>query len=285
MYEMTDWLRPKQELVGNKIKFSVELLQTANPEATDFHYEIDRALCHIRNNNRGVIYLALSGGLDSEYIANALVRNKIFFKPLLLDINNYNEDELWWAKRWCMSNNIEPTIVHVDPEKILTYIEKTYLKEYLTFNLGGYVNIFLADYVKKINSDAILLTGCGDPSINPADIYRDNFQIDEDPDFYYWDIDLLMGIIRPGQHPISTIAYFPETLYSFIYNYNTKVSEQDAKSQMYGIPPRPKVDVYGKVPGWLAFNREMSRFLTMDNHKVGTKKQFLTWLTTNTKEI
>jgi asparagine synthetase B (glutamine-hydrolysing) len=41
------------------------------------------------------LYLALSGGLDSELTARILVKNNIPFTPVILKIKDYNEVETW----------------------------------------------------------------------------------------------------------------------------------------------------------------------------------------------
>jgi hypothetical protein len=249
--------------------------------ATDFHKEIDKAVCHIANTHPKRLFLAFSGGMDSEYVANALLRNKIQFTPLLLDIGRHNVDELWYAEHWCRTNNIEPYRISADPAKLLSFIEQYCVPKYLTVNLGGYINVFLADYVKKAH-DGVLVTGCGDPTVNPAGIYTHDKVID-DPTFYYWDIDVLLSVLRPGEHPRSVISYFPDTLHSYVYNYNTQLTEQEAKAEMYDITIRPKIDVFEKVPRWIEYMSGMNRYIQTVNYKIGNKQQFLNWLTGESK--
>lgn len=279
MYDIatTGWLRPSQTLEGNRLKFGLEVLNAADPSATDFLKEVDRAVCHIRNKWHNNLFLALSGGMDSEMVAEALVRNGIFFTPVLLDIDGYNKEELWWAERWCAKNGMQPVRLKADVVKLISFMEQRCVPQYVTSNLGGYINVFLADYVKKAFNGA-LITGCGDPTINPAGIYKEG-ELVEDPEFFYWDIDVLLDIMRPGQHPRSVISYFPDTLHAYVWGYNSELTEQEAKAALYGIPVRPKVDVFDKVPEWNKFLATMGRFVVTQNLKIGTKQEFLNWLT------
>jgi hypothetical protein len=278
------WLKSWQTLEGNQINFNLEVTTAASEYATDFHKEIDKAVCHIGNTMHKRRFLALSGGMDSEYIANALVRNKIEFTPVLLSIDNYNAGELWYAEHWCKKNNITPIRITADTKKLLNYIEAQCVPKYLTVNLGGYINVFLADYISNAYS-GILITGCGDPTVNPSGIYHEGKVTEEDPNFYYWDIDIVLDILRPKQHPRAVISYFPDTLHSYVHNYKIELTEQENKAIIYDIPIRPKLDVFDKVPEWTKYMSDMCRFTRTNNFKLGTKYQTLNWLTKKRKSL
>lgn len=270
-----DWLISTQKLSGNRVSLHLTVDRPADESCTDFHKEMDKSVCHVMNTFHKPKFLALSGGMDSEYVANALLRNKILFTPILLKINNYNSSELWYAEHWCKTNNIKPIVLTADPKKILDYIKTKVSKEFLTRNIGGFVNVFLADYVQS-KYDGVLLTGSGDPTINPAGIYIDNKPSDI---FYYWDVDVVLDLIRPKQHPRGMISYFPETLYSYIHNYDTSLTEQEAKAKLYNIPIRPKIDVFDMVPEWTEYMVDMQKYVMFENYYMGTKEQALKWLT------
>lgn len=276
------WLNSWQTLKGNRIQFNLEVVEPASETTTNFHVEVDRAVCHIANTMHKRRFLALSGGMDSEYVADALVRNKIDFTPVLLSIDGYNAGELWYAEHWCKKNNITPIRITADTVKLLKFIETVCVPKYLTVNLGGYINVFLADYIKQAYG-GILITGCGDPTINPSGIYHEGKVQETDPEFYYWDIDLALDILRPGEHPRAVISYFPDTLYSFVHNYKIELTEQENKAIMYDIPIRPKLDVFDQVPEWTKYMADMCRFTCTDNFKLGTKYQTLNWLTKKRK--
>ena len=144
------------------------------------------------------------------------------------------------------------------------------------------MNIFIADYVKKCY-DGIMIAGSGDFTINGGDSFGtsggDNDADLGEPVFYYWDIEIVLDHLRPGQHPRSTIGYFPETLNSWLQNYDINLTEQEAKSRMYDIPIRPKVDVFSMVPDWVKFFSDIKQFVQFTNHRAGTKAEATKWLT------
>ena len=126
--EYPGWANPKQTIKGNEIKFEIELVDYADSTAIDFHLEMDRAMCHMANAYTSPIYLAISGGLDSEYVANVLKRNKIHFVPISLKFDDYNNEELKWAERWCKKNGYTQCVVNVSPSRFLQYSVVNYHK-------------------------------------------------------------------------------------------------------------------------------------------------------------
>lgn len=280
---MASWLKSYQLLKGNHVDFQVEVLQYADPTRTDFHREIDLGLRQMADEfAHRPLYLALSGGLDSEYVGNSLIRNKIPFTPVLMRIGTYNDLEVCHAEYWCKRNNIKPYLITVDPVKLLNKLKATLLKEWITCNLGGLINVMIADYVETKYNGA-LVAGSGDCTVHTSEaawLSNDGTVASvKDPVFYYWDADVVLEHLRPGRHPCSTISYFPETLYSWIYNYDTNLTEQESKSQLYDIPVRPKADMFELSPEYRKFFLDLGNIARFTNFRAGTQQKAIKWLT------
>jgi asparagine synthetase B (glutamine-hydrolysing) len=74
------------------------------------------------------LYLSLSGGLDSEVIANTFVRNHIPFVPIILCVDNFNSAESQYAKSWCQQHNIDPLIKNLTIVEYVDIIKKYSIK-------------------------------------------------------------------------------------------------------------------------------------------------------------
>ena len=80
-----------------------------------FDQACDQTAQEIYNKHKN-LYVALSGGCDSENVANTFYRNKIPFIPPILVYDNVEDQEQVkessYAIEWCKKNKIEPCIVH-----------------------------------------------------------------------------------------------------------------------------------------------------------------------------
>ena len=69
-------------------------------------------------------YLALTGGMDSECSATTLLRNKIAFTPFILEVDNLNAYEVWYAKYWCWKNKVTPIVERITQDEIVEIYKK-----------------------------------------------------------------------------------------------------------------------------------------------------------------
>ena len=100
------------------------------------------------------LYLALSGGLDSEYVLRAFHRNNIPIQPIIVCCGNEKENE--YAYKACNELQITPIIINVSERLFLEYF-----LQYICMNGGiGYNStqrVFAHEYACKNNG--ILITG------------------------------------------------------------------------------------------------------------------------------
>lgn len=179
------------------------------------------------------LYLAYSGGLDSEYVLKVFNNNGLKIVPVILR-TPFNELESNYAIRYCNQNSIKYELVEFSKRDIIYKLYEKTCSQGLYSLLGG-VPLILCDIVS--NSGGRLLTGYGEPfttipGIQPEhplaetlefcewDYYLDNYNIDHPSGFFTYDLSLFSALISEIQYGIST---------------------QLAKYTLYQLTPRPKM--------------------------------------------
>ena len=177
------------------------------------------------------LHLALSGGLDSEYVAKVLLRNKIKFTAVIIKTND--DYEFWYAEKFCQENNIKPIIIDLSADAVeilkLFYKHALILKKPLSIGLSTSI---LADLLPI---DASIITGYGEPFYNSSNFVEPMGNMLEicDHDFY-------LNFEYKNKHPSSFFNYTPELFLSMIENIDTSLNTQIAKANLYKVLPRAK---------------------------------------------
>ena len=173
------------------------------------------------------LYLSLSGGLDSEVIADTFVRNRIPFVPIILCVDDVNSAESQYAESWCRRHNIDPLI------KNLTIVEYTdIIKKYLpvlrdTHQTGITAFLYLADFVQQLGG--CYVNGVGD--------------INQEQDQFYCNVvDFALDVFCPGQHPTGFFMYTAEVALAYIKMFDSTADEQYNKLTFYNVLPRSKIN-------------------------------------------
>lgn len=181
------------------------------------------------------LYLGLSGGYDSEFVANALLRNKIPFTPIIF--KDYYTREVDYAIHFCRQNKLDPVIIEKNMMddyfvKILTKVTNTLPGK----DCFSAINVILGSIVKKNNGHLIIgsgVTTCDPPYPEPTGNMTE-FNI---ADFY-------LDIVFNDQHPSAFFTYTPEIFYAFQKNINVNLPIQEAKAVLYNLNFRPKIKPY-----------------------------------------
>jgi hypothetical protein len=181
------------------------------------------------------LHLCLSGGLDSEFVANVFIRNKISFKPVIL-LTPLNQSEVWYAFRFCKIHNLDPIILdyrhHTDYNKLLKLILDISLRIRVSPNVSLIPNV-----IARTIKDAVLINGAGEPfynSISYKDPMGSIFEI-ERHDFH-------LELEYPGKYPAPFFLYTPEIFKSLLSEIDISKNTQEAKSELYNILTRSKID-------------------------------------------
>lgn len=197
------------------------------------------------------IHLCLSGGMDSEHVANVLVRNKIEFTPVIVRINKWSEFEAWYAWHWCQTNKKTPLVL--DYRTKHTDLAKSILSHSLKIRCDGSAG-FLPCVVAD-NIDGSVLTGYGESAPVVSEYAEDLGSVleIEQHDFY---IDISM----PEKHPGGFFSYTPEVFYSSVSELDMLLNTQSAKEKLYNVPFRPKMQ-WGSVQ--LNVSEQLKQLLKM----------------------
>jgi hypothetical protein len=200
------------------------------------------------------LYVAMSGGCDSETVAKTFHSLKIPFTPIIhetyyLGLEAYYADT-WWAKRWCQTAGIEPII------KKSTFPEMFADNKPIADRIKGrklypMQNVVLAEYAKQ--HDGVLVNGQGFLEYYP-DLTLDYLKdIVHDPGFFEdnklrsgWLIhedDFYIDMNDPGYHPYNFLSWNREIALSYVSSRNMSISSEENKFKIMKCLPRPKLGV------------------------------------------
>jgi len=254
-------------------KFDARILKTAKHLYENFEQAGDYTINLIAQDwSHKPLYLTLSGGLDSEFVAKLLVKNKIKFTPVILKIDLLNEPETWYAEYWCYKNSITPIVLHYNVSQFTDAMKRHYkwLVELKNFALIPQAIVY--DYVNQQQGHLIYCAGDMQIDVNTVD------------QFYLHSFDLISNIASVGSHPTSFYMYAPELLLSYVYCYDINLPENYNKINAYQVSPRPKVPYQQHLdqhPWHQEYKQKMMRIAKLDlnnYHKpcyFGTREQIL----------
>ena len=217
-----NWFQVNHKELTEPFKFTYTLPESYNPmpfqAAADY---TARCLAEMYSK----LHLCFSGGLDSEFVGEVFVRNNIPFVPVILDCE-MTKLESSRAFEWCDSKSIEPYVIeYLDNEKLVLDIIRLAHIIQETPDVG-IVPMIIDEFIPGAN----LVTGFGDPFV-VDDIVGDDVIL-ESHDFY---------LEANTNHPGAFFTYTPELFFASINDIDRSLHAQTAKSNLYGIPNRPKL--------------------------------------------
>lgn len=146
------------------------------------------------------LYLALSGGMDSEYVLRAFHRNDIPIQPIIVCCGNENENK--YAYDVCNELNIEPIVIHISEKEFLCYYLEHIYKNIRGVGYNSTQKMFAQKHACE--NDGILITGehfLGDDSdlindhaymlSNEWDFYEDYYYEDKYINFFLYTAELV----------------------------------------------------------------------------------------------
>lgn len=216
----------------DKSTFSVRFLHTTPPRELDFQTSADYTARLIADQFDN-LFLGMSGGLDSEFIAEVFYRNHIPFTPIV-GINFQNRDH-YFALDWCRKHAITPIVFD------FKNVQNEFFEEGIRFTRKTHLfgeGINLALYLNRMaeSHGGHLVTG--EPTLpQVTDDYHlpctDMF------DMYFY----ALGMEWLGHAPGAFFSYTPEILLAQAKEINCDLHESAAKADLYEIPYRPKMDL------------------------------------------
>ena len=231
------------------------------------------------------LYLAMSGGSDSEYVATCLVRNKIPFTPLVINYgkvkSNDQRYEQWYAYQWCKKHQIKPLVID-----LVDYISsKNENKTYMTikprlFRFSPTIG-HLYNSMKEFGGH--LITGAQleyYPDYEQM-TYLEN-QLGTYNGFVMEESDLYLETLEPNQHPWAFYYWSPEIMASFVNSWDVSLTMQENKSAIYQTSPRPKfcypLDFVTPLQSQLRTVLNETKWGTKDCALLGSKEHLLSQL-------
>lgn len=229
-----DWLEIDLDVVKSPgiSTFNIHFRHTDPPQELDFQSAADYTARLIANRYDN-LFLGMSGGLDSEFMAEVFYRNQISFTPIIGKTLTNNDH--YYALDWCRKHNINP--ITFDFSKVqYDFFEagKNFIKQNHIFGDGINLVLYLNSIAKKNNGNLLV----GEPEIGQLTSEYDQ-PITDVFDVYFWQF----GMELNGQTPGSFFSYTPEILLAQARELNVELNESSAKADLYQIPYRPKMDI------------------------------------------
>lgn len=221
-----DWL--STNILGRLADHSLDFRCQINPhefKLEQFHDACDRtaeiiASAHSRR------YLALSNGVDSEYVARCLKRNDVNFTPVIVIPEGLHED-FRISMDICDELALEPVMINVTMSDVFTRYYKDIVKPLNGVGINSVYTLFAADHARS--NGGVLITGdhmLGDNSHSVQMIEGAEW------DFY-------LDALHPMDPYVPFFSYRLETIYSMTYEMDG-TNADDFRYRLYGVDFRPK---------------------------------------------
>lgn len=228
----TNWYTVSLQNKQTYNEFSLKFNLSTPATLMEFDQAADRTAQQIHRDYEN-LHLALSGGLDSEFVATVLRRNQIPFTPVVVAFKKTQEH--YYALEWCRKNNMTPLILHLDEDDVdyVRYCHEV-TQQHRIHSVSNLMSCYIANLIK--DSGGHLVTG--DPTIpglttaydEPA---GDMYQV-------YW-FEFLVELVHPGQHPGAFFFYTPEMALAYATHVDTSLNDASARASLYQtVAYRPK---------------------------------------------
>jgi hypothetical protein len=217
-------------------------------EPKSFDVEMAVAVRKIAEAAKKPIFVAMSGGLDSELIARIMLQERVTFTPLIVQYDNdYNKDDIGYAFDFCRDHNLTPEIVKID---ILSVMSNSINTPYVVANCPSILAMHIMRYCSRLGGMAV--TGLGEQRYQQKDgqivIWTLNRRtalmqfmqaetVQAVPVFYYYTPELMLSFFREAKaHGFEDMAQFAHNIKEDIY-----------RQYWPDLKPRPKYSGFEKV--------------------------------------
>jgi len=214
------------------------------------------------------LFLALSGGVNSEFVANTFLRLGIPFTPLIFKVDALNEPDVWWATNWCTNNGLTPLLVEETAKSLMTRVVMT--SKATCSGLG--LTLAVMSFLYKITNQngGKLVTGSGLPEHITSQGY------------VFKESDILHATLFPIG-PWNFLSWTPEIMLSYIASSDITKTHENNKIDLFRCSPRPSYtgiheyyfENYPLAPNWNALRKDIG---TIDYADLGTKDQLVSLL-------
>ncbi len=230
---MTEWLTHnlKDRTFDNKLPFSVTFnFHQFSPRT--FKQESENVCKELYEKHGDNLYLAFSGGADSEYILKTFMSLGIPIRPVIV-MCPYNLLDIKPAFLYCRDNNIKPILLKYGNEYLDIAQEKIYSRGLMS--PIGLASLLVYDYVKQFGGKVV--TGQGEP----LPITNRNIKItDISQVLQMFEFEFYMDIYAEDEQPAPFYSYNQNIFYTYLLEVDKNLDLEEAKCKLYDIPYRPK---------------------------------------------
>lgn len=192
------------------------------------------------------LYVGMSGGADSEHIADILYRNKIPFTPIIIEwvgfatiAEDQSNVENQYAYYWCKKRNITPIIMRLGRDIFTDGSYETILNKIKPRLQYGATMMYVSQEVERLGGN--LVTGMQleyfpDAQFGKLEKIPAGYKgfVANESDFYF-EAD------NPDRHPWAFYYWSPEMMAATVAYWNTTTTMTETKAELYGTPYRPKL--------------------------------------------
>lgn len=198
----------------------------------------------------GNIYVGMSGGIDSEWVAKCFHRQGIPFTPIIYEADTLNSLDTWWAHKWCSDNGLTPVVFKEYMGQFIYGIISFGARNCLRTPGGPYMMTRIGQYVTDHGGHLVLGAGFPeyfpDPNLNyMRGRFKDNKLVNEDGSvkntgWLMHEADVTIARTIGNDHPCwNFLSWRPEIVLSYISLRDHGTSEFN-KSRIFNCDPRPK---------------------------------------------
>lgn len=198
------------------------------------------------------IYLAYSGGLDSEFILKTFIENNIPITPVIV-LTPHNYLETCYAIHYCRKHNITPVLLEFTEKQLLEAIHEWLFTKFVNISptCANFIHMIIVQQYATVNGGVML---CGEHPISDEGKYDINSTMGTDLSFqsgpFYFNA-LSMD------HPPAFFYYTQEIFYATLKNIDYTMQVNEAKAKLFGLDYRPKLEqqndtIYKNAVGTLA---------------------------------
>lgn len=132
--------------------------QSCRRQPLSWKEEVYAAARKIAENTRKPIWVCMSGGIDSELVAQAMIDQDIPFSVLTIaHKEGTNEHDIRYARKWCADHGIRPKVVETDMQRLLTEDMSAYIRQgYVSSQAFRYFQLRLFEMVEELGGYAVL---------------------------------------------------------------------------------------------------------------------------------
>jgi hypothetical protein len=204
-------------------------------------------------NRHQTIFVPMSGGCDSETVADTFMQLKIPFTPIIHEVWSLGLQltyaDSWWAYRWCKKHNITPVVKHTTTLEMFADV-KPLIDKIKGRKLYPAQNIILSEFA--VQHGGIVINGQAFPEYYPdytleylIDIINDSGFFNEDgtkkSGWLLHEDDFYVDMYNPGYHTYNFLSWSPEIVLAYIKERDMSLNSEENKFKIMKKDPRPKI--------------------------------------------